>query len=295
MWIHEENSLTADKSNLSDVTVRIRGVLHLGGKEWEIKDGNLNVQQQRSGGATENATNDNEASGDNPQSEEIDPSKIKWPDGDKKKPSKKGNGGAIPTTNKKTSNLNQSTPKTAQKGTLIQDRILVQFISEAKNMSQAIDRAIATLEKKKSVSMGKKTTANMKIMQTDILDKLYDINETWVDMENNGDGNQTTRSVLSRAVRSVAMTTNWAIRQNDEFQQEELTWRAKNRPEQKPMDWDKTKRGMQSNLWQAAQQLATTTVLPARSAYKHWDHADTKQIQPISGNNSVTPSINNNI
>ena len=65
-WIHEENSLAANESNLSDVTVRIKGVQHSGGEESEIKDGTLNVKQQPSGGAAENPTNDTEASGDDP-------------------------------------------------------------------------------------------------------------------------------------------------------------------------------------------------------------------------------------
>ena len=73
-------------------------------------------------------------------------------------------------------------------------------------------------------------------MRNDIQDKLSDINETWAYMANNGEGNQTTRSVLSRVVRSVAKTTDWAFHQIDKFQQE---WMAPNEPERKPVEWEK--------------------------------------------------------
>ena len=49
-------------------------------------------------------------------------------------------------------------------------------------------------------------------------DKLNDINDTWQEMEGNKDGNKTTRSALSRAVRGVARTTTSAFRQIEEFQ-----------------------------------------------------------------------------
>ena len=139
-----------------------------------------------------------------------------------KKTSKKGNCGAIPKTTKKSSNLNQSTPKTVRKGTLIQDKLLQQFISEAENMTQRVNRAITTWERNGRASLGKKTASNLEIIRN-IQGKLSDINETWAYMPNNGEGNQTTRSVLSRVVRSVAKTTDWAFHQIDKFQQE---WRA---------------------------------------------------------------------
>ena len=84
-----------------------------------------------------------------------------------------------------------------------------------------------------SKSLGKKTAANLEIMRNDIQDKLSDINETWADMKNNYDGNKTTRSALSRAVRGVAKTTEWAFHQIDKFQQE---WMAPNEPERKPVE-----------------------------------------------------------
>ena len=87
-------------------------------------------------------------------------------------------------------------------------------------MSQRVDKVIAAWEGNGSASLGKKTATNLEIMRDDIQEKLSDINETWADMKNNDDGNKTTRSVLSRAVRGLAKTTDWAFHQIDQFQLE---------------------------------------------------------------------------
>ena len=204
------------------IIVKVRGVQHSDGEGTEPKDGNINTQQQPSGGAVEQATNDTEASSDEPQTEETDPSKLKWEmigDNKDKKPNKKV-AAPFPRPQKSHRTRISLRPKLPEKGTLIQDKLLEQFISEAKNMSQRVDKVIAAWEGNGSASLGKKTATNLEIMQDDIQEKLSDINETWADMKNNDDGNKTTRSVLSRAVRGVAKTTDWAFHQIDQFQLE---------------------------------------------------------------------------
>ena len=61
--------------------------------------------------------------------------------------------------------------------------------------------------------MGKETAANLETMGIDILEKLSDIEETWADMENSGEGSKAIRSVLARAVRASAKSTKRAIHQ----------------------------------------------------------------------------------
>ena len=199
-WIHEENSQVNDGSDLSDGVIEIRAVNHSGGEETDVKD----IPQPPSRGAAGNKTIDSEASEDGDEVEEPSPTpKSGCPEGDGKRQGKKGNGGTIPKITEQASHSNQSTPKTARKQTLMQDNLLGQFISEVEDMSQDINRAIMAWDKNKSARQGKKTTANLEMMRAGITDKLLDVNETWAEMANNGNGNKTTRSALSRAVRGA--------------------------------------------------------------------------------------------
>ena len=234
-WIHEENSQVDDESDLSDRVIAIQAVNHSGGEETDVKD----ILQPPSGGAAGNETIDTEASEDGNEVEETDlPPKFYCPEGDGKKQSKKGNGGTIPKITEQASHSNQSTPKTARKQTLMQDNILEQFISEVEDMSQGINRAIVAWDKNKSVRQGKKTTANLEMMRAGITDKLLDVNETWAEMANNGNGNKTTRSALSRAVRGATKKTDWAIHLIDEFLIDKLAWRGQTTPVvQQPVGW----------------------------------------------------------
>ena len=72
--------------------------------------------------------------------------------------------------------------------------------------------------------MGEKTTANLKIMRADIIEKLRDVNETWSDMANTNNGNKITRSALSRAVRGAAKKKDHSMRLIDEFIADKVAW-----------------------------------------------------------------------
>ena len=96
--------------------------------------------------------NETDTSNEGVQSEEVDLPKFNpgptHVDQDKKT-NKRGNGGAIPKIAKKPTpapksapNSNHSTPKTARKGTLIQDNLLEKFVDEAIDLSQRVDRTI---------------------------------------------------------------------------------------------------------------------------------------------------------
>ena len=89
-----------------------------------------------------------------------------------------------------------------------------------------------------SISLGKKTSANLELLREDLQDKLNDVNETWQEMEGNNDGNKTTRNALSRAVRSVARSTTSAFRQIEEFR---LEWQTNADHEKRPTEWKRPK------------------------------------------------------
>ena len=111
-----------------------------------------------------------------------------------------------------------------------------------------------------SISLGKKTSANLELLREDLQDKLNDVNETWQEMEGNNDGNKTTRSALSRAVRRVARSTTSAFCQIEELPSE---WQAN------------VDRGKRSTEWKKSIPIP---VLPSRkSSYQ----ADTAKIRPI--------------
>ena len=69
-------------------------------------------------------------------------------------------------------------------------------------------------------------------MRGDLQDRLRDVNETWEEMENDNDGNKTSRSALPRAVRQAAKSTRSAFDQIDAFQQE---WQEKIDCEKQPI------------------------------------------------------------
>ena len=101
-----------------------------------------------------------------------------------KKPNEKGSNGAISKTTKKPTpapkkapNSNQSTPKTARKGTLIQNDLLNKFVNEAIDLEQRVDRKITAWKTsgKGSISLRKKTAANLECLREDLQDKLNDM------------------------------------------------------------------------------------------------------------------------
>ena len=103
------------------------------------------------------------------------------------------------------------------------------------------------------------------MMRAGIMEKLFDVNETWTEMANNGDGNKTTRSALSRAVRGATKTTDWAIHQIDEFLIDELAWRGQTTPiVQQPVGWQERGGGPTKH-----------TTAPATAA--DTDHSTTRQ------------------
>ena len=67
--------------------------------------------------------------------------------------------------------------------------------------------------------------ASLKIMRTDILEKMTNIDKTWANIENNGESSQATKKELFHSVKASARSTKSAIRHLDEFKKEELAWR----------------------------------------------------------------------
>ena len=118
-------------------------------------------------------------------------------------------------------------------------------------------------------------------------DKLNDINDTWQEMEGNKDGNKTTRSALSRAVRGVARTTTSAFRQIEEFQ---LEWQAVDRGKM-PTEWKKSKDDPYKRSKQVMEHSTPISALPSR---KNSYQANMVKIRPISGPSQVTPPKNQN-
>ena len=151
-----------------------------------------------------------EASEDELRPEGSEEHIIEWPDVNNKRqvPGSKHNGGAIP---KRMPTSNQSTPRAARKGAPKHDWILEQYLCEADTMTQEISKTILTRIGEKSVDGGRKMVAALEIMRTDILEKMTDIDETWVHIENNGESSQATKKVLSRAVKAAAKSTKRAV------------------------------------------------------------------------------------
>ena len=126
-WLQEEGLRALTTFEPNSETVEVRVVWHSDNEEVEPEE--ATTQQEPSGGAANQSTNKTETSNNEIQSEELDLPKsdsgLAHVDQDKK-PNKKGNNGASSKTTRKpvpapksAPNSNQSTPKTARKGTLI--------------------------------------------------------------------------------------------------------------------------------------------------------------------------------
>ena len=110
------------------------------------------AQQEPSSGTANQSTNETDTSNEGVQLEELDLPKFDpgptHVDQDKKT-NKRGNGGTILKVVKKpvpapksAPNSNHSTPKTARKGTLIQDDLLKKFVDKAIDLSKRVDQTI---------------------------------------------------------------------------------------------------------------------------------------------------------
>ena len=156
---------------------------------------------------------------------------------------KKTDGGAIPKATKKqtitksAANSNQSTPKTSRKATPMQEDLLKKFLDETTNLSRKIDKTIDIWETSNGkASIGKKTAANLERLREILEDRLKDVNDTWKEMEDNNDGNKSTRSTQARAVRQAVKITSFAMCHIDTFQQE---WQEKANCEKQSVASDK--------------------------------------------------------
>ena len=177
----------SNDSDLDNVTVKVRVVQH--SEEEEVEPEEATTPQKPSGCTANQSTHEDEVSSDETQTEELDLPKsdsgVAYVEKDKK-PNKKNCNGAIPKTTKKSvpapksaPNSNQSTPKTARKGTLIQDNLLVQFVNEATDLSHRVDRTITAWEARDGrASLRKKTATSLERMRGDLQDRLNDVNET---------------------------------------------------------------------------------------------------------------------
>ena len=107
-------------------------------------------------------------------------------------------------------------------------------------------------------------------------------------MAGNNEGNKTTRSTLSRAVRSVARSTMSAFRQIEEFR---LEWQANVDPLKRPTEWKRSKDYQYKRPRQITDHSTPISALPSRkSSYQ----ADTSKIRPIPEQSWVTPQKNQN-
>ena len=123
-------ALTTSDHNSKIINVRV--VRHSDDEEVEPEE--ATTKQEPSGGTVNQSTNKTDTSNEGIQSEELDPPKFDSGSthvNQDKKTNKKGNNGTIPKVARKpvpepksAPNSNHSTPKTARKGTLIQDDLL---------------------------------------------------------------------------------------------------------------------------------------------------------------------------
>ena len=285
-WLNEEGLRTPVDPHLHDKMVKVRICKHSGD---EIDPEKTTKPQEPSGGSADQSHED-EVSSDETQTEELKLPKLDLVTTHvekDKKVNKKTGAGTIPKTAKKqpvaksAPNSNQSTPTTSRRATLMQDDILKKFLDETTNLSQKIDRTIEAWEASDGrASLGKRTAASLERMRGDLRDRLQDVHETWEEMENNNDGNKTTRCALSRAVRQAAKSTSSAFDQIDAFQQE---WQEKIDCEKQSVASDKSR--------QTKKHPTQASALPS---HERFDRPDNAKFGLIPEPSRVTPHANQN-